>query len=170
MKNAKTLLLVAFAMVLTAGVVIGSALRENKGDRHNGPTWLAEELNLTAEQQDRMKEIWSGVRDKTRGYDSDARREIADKRDEAIRELLTDEQIPRFEEIQSEYDREKEKLQEAWKAPFEEAMQKTREVLTPEQLTKFEELREKRWKNGRGNHSGKPDRSSPKTDTEGPSQ
>lgn len=167
MKNAKTLILIAFAMVLTAGVVIGSSLRESEKDSHGGPTWLAEELGLSPEQQDRMKEIWSGVRDKTRGYSSDARRELADKRDAAIKELLTDDQIPKFEEIQSDYETEKEKLHEAWKAPFEEAMTKTREVLTEEQLEKFEELREKRWKNGRGNHSGKPDRSNQEVGVEG---
>jgi hypothetical protein len=153
-------------MVLTAGVVIGTSLREGSRDRLEGPTWLAEELNLSPGQQERMKEIWSGVREKTRGYDSEARKELADERDRAIRDLLTEEQVPKFEEIQADYDREREKLHEAWKAPFEEAMLKTREILSEEQLPKFEQLREKRWKNGRGNHRGKPDREDETKDTE----
>ena len=143
MNSSKTLLIVAFVMVLLAGFWVGSSISQTDlaEDR---PTWLAEELNLTEEQEAAMKEAWSEVREKMGDYPGDERRALSERRDEAIKDLLTAEQYPLYQDIQEKYREDKEALIRNWKAPYESAMERTREILSEDQFQRFEELKEKR--------------------------
>jgi Spy/CpxP family protein refolding chaperone len=153
MNRAKTLLLISFALAFCAGIALGAFLFQPESHRRGGPPWLTEELALTSEQEDRMKEIWSEVREKFRGNSWEARRELGEKRDRAVYELLTEEQKAEYDRLREEYEKEVEELQEASRKPVEEAIAKTKEVLTPEQYRKFEELRGKRNRGRDSSHN-----------------
>jgi len=158
MSKPKILLLISFVMVFCAGVSIGAFVRGSRSGHHE-PTWLADELGLTSDQQREMKEIWEPVRNNAREYPSQQRRELSEKRDRAVRELLHEDQVGRFDEIVATYKREKEELIKEWRAPFEEAMGKTKRMLSDEQFRKFEELGKKKkghdWnQNPRSSESG----------------
>jgi Spy/CpxP family protein refolding chaperone len=147
MNRAKLLLIVAFIMVFAAGIAMGAILQRVR-QPHWGPARLAHELGLTPEQRRSLGEIWSPVREQTREFPAEARRELSEKRDKAIRELLPQDQISRFEEIAETYQREKEELMKAWKAPIDEAVEKTRQILSEQQFQKFEEVRKRRMDRG----------------------
>jgi hypothetical protein len=142
MNQPKILLGVSFVMVFCAGIAIGF-LVGNADNRNDKPPWLAGELGLTSQQQREMKDIWRSVREKACEFPSHERRQLGEKRDAAVKELLSGDSVKRYEEILETYSREKEELIRAWKAPFEEAMEKTRKILSEEQFQKFEELGKK---------------------------
>ncbi|MCA9443214.1 MAG: hypothetical protein KC964_20610, partial [Candidatus Omnitrophica bacterium] len=145
MNSIKALLIVAFVMVLAAGFWMGRSIGQTEPEEDR-PTWLAEELNLSSQQEEAMRETWSEVREKMGDYPGEERRTLSDKRDEAIKDLLTEEQYPLYQEIQEKYRKEREDLIENWKAPYEEAMERTRQILSEEQFIQFEELKAKRHK------------------------
>src|SRR5258705_130467 len=55
-----------------------------RGPVGGGRGWLPSELNLNAEQQDKMKQIWSEVAGHGRGEQEDRRRQLRHDRDDAI--------------------------------------------------------------------------------------
>ena len=152
MNQPKILLGVSFVMVFCAGIAIGFWVR-NADNQTDKPPWLAGELGLTSQQQQEMREIWRSVREKACEFPSQERRQLGEKRDAAVKELLPPDQVERYEEILETYAREKEELIHTWKAPFEEAMEKTKEILSEEQFLKFEELGKKRDKGPSWNHT-----------------
>jgi Spy/CpxP family protein refolding chaperone len=139
MNQPKILLGGSFIMVFCAGIAIGVLAKSADRPAHE-PPWLADELSLAPEQQTEMRETWNSVRERTRDFPSQRRRQLAEDRDQAVGDLLTGDQPDRYKEILETYKREKEELIREWKAPFEEAMEKTRQILSEEQFQKFEEL------------------------------
>jgi Spy/CpxP family protein refolding chaperone len=136
----KSLLLLSFALVFIAGAAIGRLMApkpESGGDRRS---WLTEELQLSVEQRERMEEIWSEVMGRLRSPDRDQRREMAAERDQAVMDLLSEEQRAQYGEIHAEFDRKMDELSEEREAAFHEAVEKTKQILTPEQRVKYEEL------------------------------
>jgi hypothetical protein len=142
MNQPKILFIVSFVMVFCAGISIGAFVRVSQ-DEHHESAWLAEELGLSSTQQLQMKEIWDPVRDSTVDYPSQKRRELAEKRDRSVRDLLHEDQIAHYDQILENYSRNKEVLIKAWRAPFDDAMEKTRQILSEEQFRNFEELGKK---------------------------
>ncbi len=145
MNSSKALLIFAFVMVLVAGFWVGRSVSQ-ANQNEDRPTWLAEELNLSSEQELEMQEIWGEVRQKMGDYPGDERRALSDKREESIKGLLTEEQYPLYLEIQERYRQEKEELIRNWKTPYEDAMKRTQEILSEDQFSRFEVLKEKRRK------------------------
>lgn len=172
MKN-KAQILVASAFAATFGAGIVTALlflgrpgpapvhdRGGPGGGQGNPggggsgSWIARELSLTPEQHEKMREIWSGIRDQSGARDK--RRELGRQRDEEIRALLTPEQLARHEEILAKYEKRQDELREAGEALMRQAEQRTREMLTPEQRTKYEEFLKQRRDDPRGRGPGGP--------------
>jgi Spy/CpxP family protein refolding chaperone len=153
MTKTKILLLVAFVAVFFAGLTIGLFAGRNCPPRH-GPPWLAAELELSPDQVEKMKEIWSKIDPPDPHLGEMARQDLASQRDEAIKKLLGPDQISSFERIIREYESKREERQLEMMAPLDEAFARTREILTEEQLKKFEEL-EKRMRE-RGHRRGGP--------------
>src|SRR5437660_3721759 len=60
-------------------------------------------LNLTPEQQEKMKKIWGEGPPHGRGDQNDPRRLARDQRDAAVQSLLTAEQKTKYEEIQKDF-------------------------------------------------------------------
>jgi Spy/CpxP family protein refolding chaperone len=65
---------------------------------------------------------------------------MAAERDQAVMDLLSEEQRAQYGEIHAEFDRKMDALSEEREAAFHEAVEKTKQILTPEQRGKYEEL------------------------------
>lgn len=150
MNKVKLLLVIAFLMVLAAGLFVGMAL-----DRHLHPPTVAqsprslERLHLTHEQQEKMKAIWSEV-GRLRDQRFQARHQLFQERDRQISDLLTAEQKQRYREIQDRYRTQVETLENNLQQAVHDAERQTREMLTPEQRPIWDDIR---------SHQGPPPRS-----------
>ena len=140
----KVILLVSFLLTFGAGTSVGllTSLPEDRSSDKSRP-WRG--LNLTDKQREQMREIWSSAMGRGRGE----RRLLAKERDEAVVALLTEEQLPRYEQIVGEYKRKMKDLSRERQRRIQEAVERTKRILTPEQVEKYEELRERRRERAR---------------------
>ena len=149
--------LVTFAVGLTAGLLISHVRKPSKSH-----SWLSDELNLTGQQREQMRSIWSKAMSPPLRQQGKTRMTLARERDEAVAAILTAEQRPLYEKVLQEHARKLSELSQERKRAFEEAVQKTKQILTPEQALKYEELQKKHA--GRG---GMRRTSRPSTDVSG---
>jgi Spy/CpxP family protein refolding chaperone len=115
-----------------------------------GPSWLAEELKLTREQQDQMRTLWSEVLGAAGRQTPEQRDAQRLERDQKIKALLSETQRTGYEAILAEYARKDAERAEQRKQAFEEAIRRTKEILTAEQAARYDELMAKAWERGFG--------------------
>jgi Spy/CpxP family protein refolding chaperone len=139
MTKTKILLVVVFLVTFAAGVVAGR-LYWQSGHRPPGPSFLAAELNLTAEQREKMHTIWTESMSDGGRRQWDQRKVLGQERDAAIAALMTAEQKPQYEKILQDYTRKLDEQGQERKKAFDQAVEKTKQILTPEQVAKYEEL------------------------------
>jgi Spy/CpxP family protein refolding chaperone len=159
----KIALLLSFAMVFAAGVVVGHlAWRRSPRDRRS---WLGEELNLTPEQREQMRQIWSEAMGGLGAERWSRRRALAEEREQAIRELLSPEQLQEYEGILGEHERALQALAEEREKALKEAVERTKRILTPVQREEYEAMmdrvRERAARRGRGEPGRRPHRWGP---------
>jgi Spy/CpxP family protein refolding chaperone len=128
-------------------------------------SFFVRELNLTPEQQEQLKQIWSETADRARKEHEERRRQLRRERDEAIDELLEKEDAKgRYTRIHQRYEEKSRELEREMRAGFERAVERTNAMLTPEQREKYAEiLRRQRWdrdgrdgdRDGRGGGPGR---------------
>jgi Spy/CpxP family protein refolding chaperone len=137
-----------FLVAFAAGFVVGVRQRPlddalpPKPARDGG--WLAAELKLTPDQQERMDAIWSETAFRGRHEREERRREITRARDEAIVGLIRAEDQPKYEEILARHEEQMDALDREWKDAFHDAVRQTKEILTPEQRERYERLLERK--------------------------
>ena len=90
MTGNKVILFVSFVLAFAAGTALGVLVCWSADGSSHGPVFWRE-LDLTKEQREQMREIWSDLRWSGFGPRGQSRRTIAQKRDEAIVAMLTDE-------------------------------------------------------------------------------
>ena len=140
----KVVLLVSFLLTFGAGTSVGLLIsRPENRPSDKSRSWMG--LNLTDEQREQMREIWSSAMGRGRGE----RRLLAKERDKAVVALLTEEQLPRYEQIVGEYERKMKDLSRERQRRIQEAVERTKRILTPEQVEKYEELRKRRRERAR---------------------
>ncbi len=140
--------IVAFAAGLMVGINRQPAAPQAPGEkRPDRGSWLADQLQLTPEQQERMSEIWEGAR---RGghQQGDRRRELRDARDKAIADLVRPEDRAAYEQALRDYEKGAEALEAEWKSAFQQSVERTRAILTPEQRDKYETIMARREAEG----------------------
>ena len=146
MSRLKLLLVITFVLVFIAGAVVGTTRRPAAPAplATEGPErQMAIDLGLTPQQQEQMKNVWSGIRDLHR--QADARRDqFEQERERSVRALLTPDQAARYDEIQNQYRTEMQGLEKDREKIFAQADEKTKQILTPEQWAKFEKVRKER--------------------------
>ncbi|QOV89813.1 hypothetical protein [Humisphaera borealis] len=169
----KLLLVMSFVLTLCAGIVVGMGLNKQvigqpvvitqavatqPASAPNPGSWFVKELNLTSEQSEQMKSIWSAAMEGTGRVLFDQRRTLYHERDKAIEAIYTDEQRSERERLKKEYEsklaensKEREKLVQA-------AVEKTKAMLTEPQRIKYEQMLRDRA--DRDRHRGPPTRSS----------
>ncbi len=94
------------ALVLCAGVVVGRLTTRvpaaTAPARGGGPSWIADQLNLSAQQKQQMDAVWAETRQKIEQA-GERRHQIDKQRDAEIQALLSDQQRAEFEKIMTVY-------------------------------------------------------------------
>ena len=115
---------------------------------------MAAELNLTPQQQEQLKRIWSDTAFKNRHDREERRRQLGRQRDDAIAKLIRPEDKARYDEALRKYADDSAALDREGRAAFQAADEQTRQILTPEQWPRYEELFLKRHEGQRDRHHG----------------
>ena len=152
----KLVVTIGFIVSFLAGVMVGisaqrrsmmatdSATVPSTRPSHRGG-WMAAELNLTPQQEEQMKQIWSdAARGGGRGEHEDRRRQFRRERDEAIAQLIRPEDKSRYDEVMKNYSAQTDAMDAEMRKNFEDAVRRTKELLTPEQRTKYEDMLKRR--------------------------
>jgi Spy/CpxP family protein refolding chaperone len=149
-------ILIAMLVVFVAGTVIGFVSRVEADAPQRDPdrgSWLISELNLTKEQSEQMREIWSGVM--SAGKQSREQREaILAEHESNLRALLTPEQQQRYDELRAEMRAKLAQLDEQRRAAFTAAVERSKQILTDEQRARYEQLLRDRPDHGRRGRFG----------------
>jgi Spy/CpxP family protein refolding chaperone len=107
------------------------------GDRGS---WIAQQLGLTPEQQQQMKQIWSEVSHRGGREARDKRGQIRREQEEAIAKLVREEDRPAYQKIIDDSKAKVEAIEADGKRSFEQAVAKTKAILSTDQLKKYEEI------------------------------
>ena len=151
MSKARLVVIAGFCIAFAAGIAAGLALARTRGGRLERRSWLTGQLDLTTEQREQMRQIWSEVMGDRRAQ----RRALREERDKAIQDLLSDKQKTEYEEVMQEYARKSEAMNEARRTAFDQAVERTKAILTEEQRVKYEKvLDERAERRGRGGPGG----------------
>jgi len=147
----KVIILVSFALVFAAGAAVGMLMERSghRPPRRPGPFGGFSGLDLTPEQQEEVRLIWS-EREEAEGPSMFERaRQLEEEKRNAIIALMTEEQQVRYEEILQEHERKLNELSQERRKEFERKVELTKEILTEPQRKKFEELIEEGRNRGR---------------------
>jgi Spy/CpxP family protein refolding chaperone len=107
------------------------------------PQGLVDELNLSNDQQSKMRDIWEGVRTRVHRSFDDAQ-QLQKDRDAALVALMTEQQKAQFEKISQEYAKKYADLEQKRQQAFEQAVQKTRNLLNGDQRKRYDEILKER--------------------------
>jgi len=102
-------------------------------------TPLVQELNLTAEQREQMKQIWESAKSGALRTYTDAEN-LQKDRDDAILQILSEEQKAQFQKIAKDYASRYSELQSSRNKVFDQAVAKTLELLNDTQRAKYREI------------------------------
>src|SRR5947209_14470626 len=98
MSKAKIILIAAFILALGAGMVVGMVAARTTPPASRR-SWLADELSLSPDQQDKMKTIWSEVMDNAGRRNEERRRALQKEREDRVLGLLTDAQKVEYKKL-----------------------------------------------------------------------
>ncbi|MCD6417137.1 MAG: hypothetical protein J7M08_10655 [Planctomycetes bacterium] len=166
MTKTKVLIVLSLAVAFGAGLALGR-LTAQIAPHRSRRSWLDRELNLTPEQREQMKAIWSEVMGRLRESLPTWRGQFDDEQREAVRQILTEEQKERYEQIIEEQKQKREARSEQRRQAFQEAIERTKQILTPQQRDKYERLmgnmQERRGRSRRPRGMGRPEEHGKKT-------
>jgi hypothetical protein len=156
MKGGNRLILFAtFVLVLLAGIVLGrlwGRLPERRLAPDSSPSWLADQLNLTQEQRQKMDAIWAEAR-KELGDGMKARRDLEKQQADAIVALLTPAQKSDYDQIVQNFRDKREKLDRKRELMIHDAEVRSRALLNDRQAKTWDEVNQ-RWRQ-RHQHGGR---------------
>jgi Spy/CpxP family protein refolding chaperone len=130
------------ALVLCAGVVLGrlwAQLPVKMPEHGQGPSWIADQLNLTSEQRQQMDAVWAQTMQKI-GQTMDQRHECDKQRDTAVTALLTEQQRAAYEKIMSDYHGKRSELDKQRDSLIHDADDRSRALLDDVQKARWDEL------------------------------
>jgi len=146
LRRKQMLLIGLTVLAVGAGVVAGmvvvrlpaarSAAAAAPGSAGEG---LSGQLGLSAEQGEKMREIWESVRGRVRTSYQDAET-LQHRRDEELVAILNPEQRAKFEKISQAYADRFEDLHRRRDQTFADAVERTRKLLSEEQRRKYDEI------------------------------
>jgi DNA anti-recombination protein RmuC len=140
MRRREILLIGLTVLAVGAGVVAGMVVsRLPSASAAPTTSALTEQLKLSPQQSDQMKQIWEGVRDKVRTSYEGADR-LQRQRDEAIMAMLSTEQKAQFERLTRDFADRFETLRRDRDDSFHQAVEQTRKLLAEEQRRKYDDL------------------------------
>jgi Spy/CpxP family protein refolding chaperone len=159
----KLMVVVGFLVSFSAGLVVGV---RGRTEPQAGPTtqpirrgsWLTSQLNLSTEQQDQFRKIWSETARRGGREQEERRRQLRKDRDDAIVAMIPPESRSKYDQVLSHYAEQTGALDREWSSSFRDAVDRTKQILTLEQRLKYEELlRRPEWDRGGrdGDRSGR---------------
>ena len=174
--NNKSRMIVALAFVLTlgAGTMLGVGVTRMGRPPHDR-SWLADELNLTPQQREQMKEIgrrWvspaGGDRRRDRGRDrprdghhgggddadGPAAKSAERGRDDAIAALIPANKKAAYDKIIADYNAARAAQNRERSKAFQDAVERTKKILDDKQRVKYEEILKRREEHRRGPRGG----------------
>ena len=159
----KLVVTLGFLVAFSAGLVVGlqthtsapaAVVSTTRPTTQPRGGFLPAALNLTPEQQEKMKQIWANVADRDRKEQFDKHNQCRKERDEAILALLSTDQKTTYDDIQKTFRDKNDAIDREMRAEFDRKVEETNEILTPEQRVKYAELRSRRQPFDRGQRGG----------------
>lgn len=148
----RLIVVIGFLCAFAAGFALDLGWKQHPSQQPASPpqrdpgSWLAEQLELTPEQQTKMKEIWSDTARRGNRQMWEQRRQLREQREAAIAALIRDEDRAAYERIQQEFRDKTAALEAQWRQSYEQAVEKTKALLNDEQRKKYEIfLENQRW-------------------------
>ncbi len=152
----RLIVITGFIVAFTAGLMAGFAWKGNlisraaPGDSPRpgfggGPgrdpgSWIAQQLDLTPEQQKQMKEIWSEVSHRGGGPARERRGQIRHEQEEAIAKLIHEQDKTAYQKIIDDAKVKADAIEADGRKSFEQAVAKTKSILSADQLKKYEAI------------------------------
>lgn len=154
--RSRSIFLLAFLTAFGAGLSVGLLWQRSSSAEKPPPPqqppqdgWLSE-LNLTPDQREKIKAIWTDAMKTGNWQQQREKREAAQaERDEALQALMSAGQKPKYEEILAAYQKKVDELNAESKKSRDAAYEKTKTLLSETQRVQYDELRKKRFE-GRG--------------------
>jgi Spy/CpxP family protein refolding chaperone len=137
----------------------GPRERDRDRDRDRDRGFLSRELNLSPEQREQMKQIWSPVAARSGREQDELRRRYRNERDEAIADFIRTQDLHAYDQILKAYQDKLAALDQEFRSAYQKAVDQTRQILTPEQRAKYEELLKRNQPGERGPRERRGDRS-----------
>jgi Spy/CpxP family protein refolding chaperone len=132
-------------LALSAGVVAGMlASRLPAGGTSTetpppSPMALSDELQLTPDQREQMRQIWEPVRSQVHARFTEAD-DLQRQRDQALVALLNDEQKAKFEKISKQFADKFAAINESREKTFQSAVDRTLAILDETQRAKYQSI------------------------------
>ena|ERR1700722_10050206 len=149
MLHSNLVLLSTAAIVMGAGVMVGRVTAQYSHETphqhsdqfraHGGHTWIDDQLNLTADQKQKMDAIWDETR-KTIESTFDGRRTTERAREQEILGMLTDQQRAAYAKINDEFRAKRDEQFKLRSKLIQEANDKSRALLDDSQQKKWDAL------------------------------
>ena len=138
MKKLVAILVACVLLSLGAGVFIGMLWEHRKPPMDP----FVGELNLTTEQQEKLKAIWSEAIEKGGFPVQDQQREAAKKEyDAALRAAFPADQQQRYDDLLRGYQQKLDTIETESRKIFDDATERSMQVLTEQQRAKYAEIR-----------------------------
>jgi len=151
MRKTSFLILFAAAVVFAAGALVGMVGQRAAAKTSDstpaaipGRSRIMEELKLNPDQQQKIAAIWSAAVVKAGPPPTERVRALEKEREQAILDLLTDDQKTRYNQVIAEYRQKIDTLHQPARAAFTEAEELTKPLLDPTQRAKYEEILKRR--------------------------
>ena len=141
----KLIVFTGFVIAFTAGMMTGFAFHRPGGPGGPGQggrgSFIANQLNLNADQQAKMKAIWENVGHRGPPNDGRAKRgNIRREQEDAVAKLIQPSDKPAYDKIVADTQFKLDAIDAEGRKQFQQAVEKTKAILTPEQLKKYDVL------------------------------
>lgn len=141
----KLVVVTGFIIAFLAGAMAG--LSFHRGGPMSGPpgpggreSFLANQLDLTADQQAKMKAIWQDVSHRGGPGQRDKRMQMRREQEDAVSKLIRPEDKAAYDKIVADYKNKFDQMDSDGRKAFQQAVEKTKAILTPDQLKKYDTL------------------------------
>jgi Spy/CpxP family protein refolding chaperone len=120
--------------------------------RRGGPGGPIRELNLTAEQQEQLNQIWTALAQRE-SREQEERRQARTDRDNNLMALIPIDSRAKYDEIKKSFDTQMASRDQEWRSAYDLAVERTKKILNADQRARYEQILS-RNQSGRGRGPG----------------
>ncbi len=141
MSKARVVMFVCFLVVFAAGVA-GGVFLAPCGREHSRRSLLSRELDLSSDQRDQIRRIWSEVMAESKKKLREQSEKARSKRQAAVEALLKGDQVVAYKRIMATEKKELDAIKSERERLFAQAVERTKAVLNDKQRARYERLME----------------------------